>query len=175
MQRLALLLPFLLLTGTLAEGQTTDSEAAYLRAAADHFGIPASEVAVLTRWDMTVGEIPVVLFIARRAGVSPDVVVAKRRQGTAWMAIAATYSMHAGDFHVQVGDAPATLANAYANFNRRPVAEWHAISLTDDEVLALVNLGFLARFLGVSPEAVAAELDRGHSVVAAFESLRGPR
>ncbi len=176
MRRLGLALPSLLLAGISAQGQGTDAaaEAAYLRAAGEHFGMPESEVVVLTRWSMSVGEIPVVLFLARRAGVSPDVVVAKRRQGSSWMAIAATYSVHAGDFHVQLAVPPGNLAGAYEQFNRRPVSEWGRITLADEEVLGLVNLGFLSRSLGLSPETVAAELGRGGSVIAAFQRLRRP-
>ncbi len=175
-RRFGLALPFLLLTGISAQGQGTDAaaEAAYLQAAGEHFGIPESEVAVLTRWRMSAGEIPVVLFLARRAGVSPDVVVAKRRQGSSWMAIAATYSVHAGDFHVQLAVPPGNLANAYEQFNRWPVSQWGQVALSDQEVLGLVNLGFLSRALGVSPETVAAELGQGGSMVAAFQRLRRP-
>ena len=66
------------------------------------------------------------------------------------------------------------LANAYEQFSRRPVSEWGQITLSDQEVLGLVNLGFLSRALGVSPETVAAELGRGGSMVAAFQRLRPP-
>ena len=154
--------------------QTTDrsDEGAFLRAVGENFGFPASELEVLRRWGLSAGEIPVVLFLAKRAGVSPDVVVTQRGGGESWMAIAATYSLHAGDFHVQLDGPYGGLAGAYDRFNERPASEWREISLSDTEVVGLVNAGFLARYLTVSPGRAAQELGQG-DVVGALLRLRG--
>ena len=154
--------------------QTTDrtAEGAFLRAVGENFGFPASELEVLRRWSLSAGEIPVVLFVAKRAGVSPDVVVTQRGGGESWMAIATKYSLHAGDFHVQLDGPYGVLAGAYNRFNERPASQWREIALSDTEVMGLVNARFLARYLKVSPGRAAQELGQG-DVVGAFLRLRG--
>ena len=155
------------------QGAGGQEATAFLRAVGDHFGISAGEVAVLSRWRLPAGEIPVVLYLADRAGVSPDVVVAQRRRGESWMAIAGAYSVHAGDFHVQMDGPPGVLAGTYERFNGRSASEWRGISLSDDEVVALVNVRFLSRFLRVSPARVAQELGGGRGMVDVFQRLGG--
>lgn len=145
----------------------------FLNAVGEYFGIPPREVAVLSRWNLSEGEIPVVLFLAERAGVSPDVVVVQRRQGQSWMEIAAAYSVHAGDFHVQIDGPAGILDEASLRFSSRAASEWRNISLTDDEVVGLVNVRFLSRFLGVPPARVAQELGGVGGMAGVFQRLRG--
>lgn len=144
----------------------------YLRAAAEHFRFEPREVAVLTRWGLSAGEIPVVLFVAGQAGVAPDVVVARRRQGGSWMEIAADYSIHAGNFHVPVGGPAGFLADAYERFAAVEASRWNAVHLSDDEVVGLVNVRFLSRHLSVSAAQVLGALDPA-DVVEGYRQLRG--
>ena len=157
------------------QGQATGAadEVAFLHAAGESFGFPHGELEVLRRWGLSSGEIPVVLFLARRAGVSPDVLVTQRSSGDSWMAIATRYQLHAGDFHVQLDGPHGTLAGVYDRFNDRPASKWRDISLSDEEVVGLVNVSFLARYLNVSPGRAAEELGQGGGMVGAFQRLRG--
>ncbi len=145
----------------------------FLSAVGEHFNIAPREVAVLSRWKLSEGEIPVVLFLAERAGVSPDVVVVQRRRGQSWMEIAAAYSVHAGDFHVRIDGPAGTLGAASDRFSSRAASEWRNIPLTDEEVVGLVNVRFLSRFLGVPPTRVAQELGGAGGMVGVFQRLRG--
>ncbi len=160
------------LQGQGAPADRTDEEA-FLRAVGEDFGLPATELEVLRRWGLAAAEIPVVLFVARRAGVSPDVVVTQRSGGESWMTIATRYSLHAGDFHVRLGGPYGALAEAYHRFDALPAARWREITLSDAEVAGLVNARFLARHLQVSPSRAARELADGDAV-GAFARLRGP-
>ena len=154
-------------------GTDGSDEAAFLRAVGEHYSVPQQEVMVLAQWRLASGEIPVVLFIAERAGVSPDVVISQRRRGESWMAISAEYSVHAGDFHVRIDGHAGILADAYERFNARAASEWSEIALSDDEVVGLVNVRFLSRHLRVPPERVARELGDVDGVVAVFVRLKG--
>ena len=176
--RLLTLAPFFLLSAPAAlEGQRPGDggpdQAAFLRAVAEHFGTPQQEVAVLAQWKLDMAEIPVVLFVADRAGVSPDVVISQRRRSEGWMAIARGYSVHAGDFHIPIDGDPGILAGAYERFGARPASEWQEVTLSDAEVVALVNVRFLSRHLGLPPDQVVGELDGSEGVVAVFVRLRG--
>ena len=154
-------------------GAGGSDEEAFLRAVGEHFGTPRREVEVLSRWRLTAAEIPVVLRLADRAGVSPDVVVAQRRRGGSWMEIARGYSVHAGDFHVPFEGPPGFLAAAYERFGARAASQWRDVSLSDEEIVGLVNVRFLSRSLGVRPARVVQELSGSDDVVAVFRRLRG--
>ena len=155
-------------------GQQGDpDEVAFLRAVGEHFGTPRSEVLVLSRWGLSTREIPVVLRLSKRAGVSPDVVVAQRRHGDAWMQIARGYSVHAGDFHVPIDGSFGFLNAVCERFNARSASEWREISLSDEEVVGLVNVRFLSRALGMSPRQVIEAMGDGRDVVEVFIRLGG--
>ncbi|MDE2804778.1 MAG: hypothetical protein OXN18_06495 [Gemmatimonadota bacterium] len=163
----------LVLAPGVLEAQTGNADdAAFLRAVGEYFGTPAGEVVVLTRWNLSTAEIPVVLRLATRAGVPPDVVVAQRRRGAGWLEIARSYSVHAGDFHVPINGSPGFLAGAYERFRARVASEWRDVSLSDEELVGLVNVRFLSRSLGVPASSVVRELSGG-DVVAAYTRLSG--
>lgn len=153
-------------------GGGNSDEAAFLRTVAEHFSMPQSEVRVLARWSLQAREIPVVLRLAKRVGVSPDVVVAQRQHGESWMDIARGYSVHAGDFHVPIGGSAGFLNGAYERFNARPASERRDISLSDAEVVGLVNLRFLSRALKVRPEQAIEAMGDGRDIVGAFVQLK---
>ena len=173
---LATALLLLLATGA-AEGQRggagESNEEAFLRAVGEHFGTPQREILVLAQWRLPAGEIPVVLCLASGAGVSPDVVVAQRRRGGNWMEIARGYSVHAGDFHVPIDGPSGFLSGAYERFDVRPASEWRDVSLSDEEVVGLVNVRFLSRSLGLTPGRVLSALGDGGDIVAVFQQLKG--
>jgi len=153
-------------------GSGNSDEAMFLRAVGEHFDTPHSEVRVLTRWSLSAKEIPVVLRLAKRAGVSPDVVVARRRHGDSWMEIAHGYSVHAGDFHVPINGSPGFLKAAYDRFGARPASQWRDISLSDAEIVGLVNVRFLSRALKLRPERVVEAIGDANDIVGVFIRLR---
>lgn len=156
-------------------GQRSSGEAreAYMRAVADHFGASEREVSVLAQWGLSAGEIPVVLYLADRAGVSPDVVVAQRRRGAEWMDIASGLSVHAGDFHVRIDGPPGFLSAAYERFGEVAASAWSGVRLADPEVVGLVNVRFLSRLLGMPAGEVVRGLGAGGDMVEGFARLTG--
>ena len=89
------------------------------------------------------------------------------------MKIAAAYSVNAGDFHVNIDGPAGILSEAYDRFGARAASAWREVSLTDEEVVGLVNLRFLSRFLNVSPARVARELGGSGGMVGVFLRLQG--
>jgi len=137
--------------------QASDAERAYLRAVALHFQMPEGEVAILAHWDLPTDEIPVVLFVARRAGVSAEALVALRESGRSWTSLAGSYSIGANAFHVPLGDpgGAGALVPIYERFRDTPVSDWARIPLSEREIVALVNVRVLSQALAVAPDDIA--------------------
>lgn len=147
---------------------------AYLQAVSEHYHVSLDEVRVLAGWGRPAAEIPVVLFLAGRGGVSPDAVMALRNAGRGWSAIAARWQLHAGQFHVPLDASadPGPLAGVYEQFRARPGSAWASIELSDQDVVSLVHLRFLSGYLGVPPQRVLAALGEVGPGPAALRALR---
>lgn len=140
-----------------------DVRDAYFRAVAEYFDLPASEISILGEWRMPADEIPVVLFLAHHAGVSPEAIVALRRSGRGWSDLASRYQVDAAQFYVPLPEgAPAgVLQSAYDRYRSVPTSGWSQVSLADRDIVALVNLRLLAQTLHAAPEDVLAEASGG--------------
>lgn len=146
----------------------------YFRSVARYFSLPAGEVNILAEWAIEPDEVPVVLFVARRSGVSPEAVVALRDSGLGWGQLMVRFRVSPSALHVPIrDDAPAgLLTRAYGDFRTTPVGEWNAIRLEDHEVVGLVNVRVISQVLRLSAERVAAASGDDTSWVALHARLR---
>jgi hypothetical protein len=166
MKRVFMVLTCCLVSVTDASAQS-EAHTDYLRAVAKFFSLPTSEVAILGDWQLEVDEIPVVLFVARRAGVSPEALVALRSAGQSWVKLTGQYRVKAPALYVPVrDDVPAgALEGAYQQFRGAPVSGWGDIKLTDPHIIGLVNLRVISQSLGLSAEQVLGETSNGLTYV----------
>jgi hypothetical protein len=136
-----------------AQGQSS-AERAYFRAVAEFFQMPEAEIAILGNWNLPPDEIPVVLFMARRAVVSPEALVALRQSGRSWTDLAKRYDIGANALHVPLGDpgSAGALAQVYERFQNTPVDQWTSIPLSSGDIVALVNVRVLSQSLGIPPD-----------------------
>ncbi len=171
----ALALAVLAVAGAARPAGAQEAEEAYLQAVAEHFRVPTDEVRVLASWGRPPSDIPVVLFVAARGGVSPDAVMALRNAGRGWAEIAGRWQLHAGDFHVPLDPSvdAGPLATVYEAYRSRPATGWPSIPLSDGDVVSLVHLGFLSDYLGVAPTRVLQALARSGAGPGALAALRG--
>lgn len=151
------------------------ARADYFRAVAGFFNLPANEVAILSDWEIPAQEIPVVLFMARRAGVSPEALVALRDGGQSWSGLAARYRVTPSALHVPVPDEAPTgvLSAAYNGYRSNEVGSWDSIRLSDEEIIALVNLRVISQTLAIPPERVLRASGPGVTWVALHARLSG--
>ena len=148
------------------------AEDRYFQAVADYFSVTPVEVSILGEWDMGPEEVPVVLFVARRAGVPPDVVVAQRQTGSSWAEVAGRYRMNASAFHVPVRDGSGgSLDRALEAYRTTPERDWFRIQLEDEEIVSLVNLRFMSQNLSLPPERVLEARDRAGGYVMGYQDL----
>ncbi len=165
-------------TSALAQDSPKASQArdGYFRAVSEHFRVSLEEVRILGEWRLSTDEIPVVLFVASRTGVSPDAVARRRGDGQAWDGVARSFDLGSASFHVALpSDASlGILARAYEEFASHPRPSWDAIRLRDQEIIALVNIHFLSVLLRVPPEQVLDAAERAGTFVGVQRALGGP-
>lgn len=151
----------------------TGAERAYFSAVAKFFQMPEGEVSILGDWDLPPDEIPVVLLMARRAGVSPEALVALRQSGHSWTELARRYDIGANALHVPLRDpsSAGALSAAYKQFTDTPVEQWGSISLSSAEIVALVNVRVLSQALGVPPDDVVRRTGQTSSFVELYAQL----
>ena len=148
---------------------------AYFRAVAQYFEVPVEEVSIVGDWDLAPDEVPVVLFIAGQAGVSPDALIGLRRHGHSWQTVARQLGLGNRTFHVPLpeGEALGSLSRAYGEFQARHPREWNAIELQDPDIVFMVNIRVLSEQVGVPPIRVLRVRDEAGSFVAGFGMLLG--
>jgi hypothetical protein len=143
---------------TEASAAQDSTQRAYYRAVAGFFQVPEGEVAILGHGgEVPAEEIPVVLFMARRGGVSAEAVVALRGSGRTWPELAQRFGVGANALHVPLNDPSASgaLVPVYERFASTPVDQWSTIRLESSDIVALVNVRVLSQALGVEPDQVA--------------------
>lgn len=156
-----------------AQGVETAARQAWFQAVADHFEVSVREVEILADSRMSEDEIPLVLLLAHRAGVSTDALVAFHRGGRGWKEIAARYGMGAAAFHVPLAESASAgpLEGVYEQYRALPSSRWDQIELGDDELVQLADLAFLTAYLRVPAGQVLEEVARGGSFQAAYVAL----
>lgn len=143
--------------GAQEEGEDR-SRQAYFEAVAEFFRMPRSEVSILGQWRLAPDEVPVALFLANRAGVSPEALVSLRRSGRGWAELVVRYHLNAAQFHVPLPDdaSAGMLDRVYERYRGLPTGRWGEIALEDRDIVALVNLRLLAQTVRVAPAAILA-------------------
>jgi hypothetical protein len=149
------------------------AERAYFGAVSRYFELPEAELAILASWEVPADEIPVVLFMARRAGVSAEALVALRESGRSWTDLADRYQVGARALHVPIQDPAAAgrLTSLYGTFADMPVDRWGDIRLSSEDIVALVNVRVLSQVLGIRPDDIMRRTANTSSFVELYAQL----
>jgi hypothetical protein len=153
--------------------QQDSSERAYYRAVARYFQMPEGEIAILGNWNLPADEVPVLVFVARRAGVSAEALVALRESGRSWTELSARYQIGARALHVPLHDASSAgrLSVLYDQFRDTPVDRWGEIRLSSEDIVALVNVRVLSQSLGLTSDEVMRRTATATSFVELYAQL----
>jgi hypothetical protein len=144
-------------------------------AVGDHYRVsPRAVVDLRTRYRLLDEELPVVLFLAARAQVSPQAVIDLRLGKMSWLDIALHFRLSPEIFFVHVGQERIgpPYGNAYGYYRKYGrTGDWRKLSLRDREVIDLVNLRFLSEYHGVAPDVIIAQRGRGRSFIAIHDEV----
>jgi hypothetical protein len=151
----------------------------YVQLVATHFNVDAGEVSILLEDVRDPDHLPVLLTLSRESGIPPAAVLSRRYRGgpngEAWVSVARQLNLGAGAFYVEIPEAEVDdrtrrAAELFRNTSR---ANWNALDLNDAEVVALANVRFLSRQLGVGKGEVLSARARSDSWADCVRHLLG--
>lgn len=133
----------------------------------EHYRVPQREVIIIKERGIPDDEIPVVIFIAKRAHVAPVEIIDLRLHGRSWSFITLHFGLSPEIYYVpvktEVKGPPYGRALGY--YKNKPRKEWKKIVLRDDDVINLVNLKFISEYHGYQPEEVIKIREHGKDFV----------
>lgn len=144
-----------------------DGIKSFYLAIGDHYNVPEKDIIVVRKKSIPDDQLPIVYFLARKAGVSPEVIIKLRLGGKSWWEITVHFGLNAGIYYVPVKSNPGPpYGKAYGHFKNKKKAEWNKIILTDIEIINFVNLRFISEHYGYSPDEVIKMRANGKSFIA---------
>ena len=143
----------------------------------DYFQVPQSEIVVIKERQIPDDEIPVVLFMSRRANVAPAVIIEERQRGWTWSNILVTHHLSPEILYVPtvaVVEGP-PYGKAYGYFKNKPHKKWKTIVLDDADVVNLVNLRVISEHYRRPPDEVIKLRSSGKNFVVIDDELKGEK
>lgn len=142
-------------------------------AVGDYYRVPTAEVAFVRERHIPYYETPVVFFLAQRAHVAPSAIVDLRLRGMSWMDITLNFGLSPEIYYVPVSYVPGPpYGRAYGYYKKYPRKRWKEIVLVDDDVVNLVNLGFISRHYHYKPEEVIKMRSKNKEFVVVHDEVR---
>ncbi len=143
----------------------------------DYFRIPQREVTVIKERGFSPNEVPVVLFLAKKAHVAPEVIMDLRLSGYTWLDITIRFGLSSEIFNVPIGvmviDPPCR--KVYGYFKKTPQKDWKTIVLSDEDITNLVNLKFMSEPYRYPPEKIIGMWSGGKELISINEEIRKER
>jgi hypothetical protein len=159
-------------TDTVKDNQDVRS---FYRALQDYFGITdEAEITALREQGLSYDELAVVFFIAERSHAETQRVMEMRLASRTWTEIAFRLGLTPEVFYVPLTGTVTSppYSHAYKGYSGRPKREWKTISLTEKDVINLVNLRFLSDNYDCPPERVIEMRAAGKTFLQINDALR---
>lgn len=132
----------------------------------DYYEVPQKEVLIIKERRMPDEEIPVVLFIARKARITPKSIIDLRISGKTWGEITVHFGLSQEIFYVPVKEVKGPpYGKAYGHFKKKPRKDWKSVSLEDDDIINLVNLKFTSEYYNCNPEEIIRMREKGENFI----------
>mgnify|MGYP006297851517 CR=1 FL=1 len=143
-----------------------DGLKSFYLAIGDHYRASEKEISIVRRSKIPEEEIPVVFFLARKADVSPEVILKMRLLGKSWWEITTHFGLNASIYYVPVkGNPLPPYGKAYGHYKNKKKSQWGKIVLSDVDIINFVNLRFISEHWGYEPEEVIKMRANGRNFV----------
>jgi hypothetical protein len=139
----------------------------------DYYDVPEKQIIIVRRSKIPEEEMPVVFFLARKANVSPEVILKMRLLGKSWWHITEHFGLNAGIYYIPVkGNPLPPYGKAYGHYKNKKKSQWGKIVLSDIDIINLVNLCFISEHWGWAPEDVIKMRAKGGNFVSINASVK---
>jgi hypothetical protein len=146
----------------------------FFLAVGDYYRVPQKEIIIIRERGIPPYEIPVVLFIAKRAHVAPEIIMVLRLRDNAWLHTTLRLGLGPEIFYFPVGGAvrDPPYGRAYGYYKHKPKKEWKTILLRDDDIINLVNLKLMSEHYGYPPEKIIKMRSEGKEFILINDEIR---
>lgn len=139
----------------------------------EYYRVPEREVILIHERNIADEELPVVFFIAGRAGVEPGVIVNLRLGGMSWYDISIRYRIYPEAYYIPLSVKPGPpYGKAYGYYKNKPRKEWRKIKLSDNDIVNLVNLRFISEHYKYPPEIIVKMRTKGNQFVTINDNVK---
>jgi len=146
----------------------------FFLAVGDYYRIPQTEVVIMRERGIPACEIPVVLFIAKKAHVAPEIIMDLRLRDNTWLYTTLRFGLGPEIFYVPVGVVvkDSLYGKVCGYYKHKPKKEWKTIVLSDDDIINLVNLKLMSEHYGCPPEKIIKMRSGGKEFVSINDEIR---
>ncbi len=150
-----------------------EEKSSFFLAAGKYFQASWAELEALGSTGLLIDEIPVVLHIARHAGISSGEVVRRRLAGEPWRETLSRFYVTPESYYVPLASGVRLSSTRPDRYHRKSAREaWKRQQFSDDDIVNLINVKFLAEFYGIMPDRIVALRDAGWSFVRIHYGIR---
>ncbi|HOL45403.1 MAG TPA: hypothetical protein PK100_02925 [Candidatus Saccharicenans sp.] len=141
-----------------------------------YFNVPSETVIdIRSRYRLADEDLPVVFFIAKQARVEPSLIINLRLKGLSWWDISVQFGLNPEIFFVpvtvvKIGPPYGKAYGYYRHYHGQK--KWGEVILSDEDIINLVNLKFIADTQQVEPERIMEMRARGLGFVDIHESIQ---
>lgn len=149
----------------------------FFLAVGGYYRVPQSEVIIIRERGFDPYEVPVVLYQAKRAHVTPEIIMELRLSGHTWLDITLRFNLSPEIFYVPVGlvVTGSPYGKAYGYYKKKPKKDWKAILLSDNDVINLVNLKLMSEHYRYPPENIIKMRSGGKEFASINDEIRKER
>ncbi len=138
-----------------------------------HYNVAEKDIVIVSNKKVSDEELPVVFFVAKKAGVKSSAIIKLRLEGKSWQMIAMYYKLQPNIFFVDLKSKPAPpYGKAYGHYKKNKKHTWKNTSLSDDDFVNFVNLQFISGYYGYSPSTVIEMRSKGRGFVEINQSIK---
>ncbi len=146
----------------------------FIAAVGEYYRIPKTEIVVMRQRGIPTYEIPVVLFIAKRGHVPPEIVTDFRRRDNTWLYTTIRFGLGPEIFYVpvRVPVKDRIYGKAYDYFRLKPQKASKTIVLSDADIVNLVNLKVISEHYDYPPENIIKMRSAGQEFGSIIDEIR---
>jgi hypothetical protein len=142
----------------------------------DYYQVPEPEVVKIRERKILEEELPVVFFIASKAGVKPEVIIDLRLGGSSWYDISVKYGIYADIYYVPLKlDPGPPYRKAYGYYKNKHRKKWKNIRLADEDIINLVNLRFISEYYSYRPEEIVKMRGAGKNYISINKHVKAQK